>query len=66
MGLLERTDGYVGAGIEALVREANHAAMRELIRLIEDRNSQESNKAVPNLRITKAHFDEAFTRVRAR
>ncbi|MDR2855498.1 MAG: CDC48 family AAA ATPase [Methanomicrobiales archaeon] len=63
--LVERTGGYVGADIEALVREAKRAAMREFIRLMEGRNSQEINEAVPNLRVTKAHFEEAFTRVRA-
>ena len=63
--LVLRTDGYVGADIEALVREAKLAAMREFIRLMEGRSSQEINEAVANLRVTKAHFDEAFTRVRA-
>jgi len=63
--LVSRTDGYVGADIEALVREAKLAAMREFIRLMEGRNTHEINEAVQNLRVTGAHFDEAFTRVRA-
>ena len=63
--LVQRTDGYVGADIEALVREAKLAAMREFIRCMEGRSSQEINEAVANLRVTKTHFDEAFTRVRA-
>jgi hypothetical protein len=47
------------------VREAKLATMREFISLMEGRNTQEINEAVQNLQVTKAHFDEAFTRVRA-
>jgi transitional endoplasmic reticulum ATPase len=32
---IQRTDGYAGADIEALVREAKLATMREFIRLME-------------------------------
>ena len=63
--LVQRTVGYVGADIEALVREAKLAAMREFIRLMEGKSTQEINETVSNLRVTEAHFDEAFTRVRA-
>lgn len=62
--LVNRTDGFVGADIESLVREAKLAAMREFITLMEDKSSREMEEAVVNVRITKRHFDEAYKRVR--
>lgn len=62
--LVERTQGYVGADIEALVREAKLAAMREFISLMSGRSDREMEEAIANVRITSAHFEEAFARVR--
>ncbi|MDD1728774.1 MAG: CDC48 family AAA ATPase [Methanospirillum sp.] len=62
--LVEKTEGYVGADIEALIREAKLAAMREFITLMTGRTNRELEEAVSNVRITRRHFDEAFGRVR--
>lgn len=59
-----QTHGYVGADIEALVREAKLAAMREFISLMSGRSDREMEEAIANVRITSAHFEEAFARVR--
>ncbi|NLV26462.1 MAG: CDC48 family AAA ATPase [Methanomicrobiales archaeon] len=63
--LVSKTEGFVGADIEALVREAKLAAMREFIHLMEGRTPREMEEAISNVRITSKHFDEAFSRVRA-
>jgi len=62
--LVTKTDGYVGADIEALIREAKLAAMREFITLMSRRTLREMEEAVGNVRITGRHFEEAFCRVR--
>jgi transitional endoplasmic reticulum ATPase len=62
--LVKRTDGYVGADIEALVREAKMAAMRDFIVQMGSRSEQERTDAIKNVMLTKAHFDAALTRVR--
>lgn len=62
--LVNKTEGFVGADIEALVREAQLAAMREFITLMEGRSTQELEEAAVNVRITRKHFEDAFGRVR--
>nr|WP_319540566.1 CDC48 family AAA ATPase [uncultured Methanospirillum sp.] len=62
--LVEKTEGYVGADIEALIREAKLAAMREFIALMAGRTDRELEEAVANVRITSRHFEEAFGRVK--
>jgi transitional endoplasmic reticulum ATPase len=62
--LVKQTEGYVGADIEALVREAKMAAMRDFIVQMGDRNEQERKDAIKNMMLTKAHFDAALLRVR--
>ena len=62
--LVDRTEGYVGADIEALVREAKTSAMREFIALMAGESEDERKKAIGNVRITKKHFEDALTRVR--
>ena len=62
--LVDRTEGYVGADIEALVREAKISAMREFIAAMGKKSDDERKKAIGNVRITKRHFEEALTRVR--
>ncbi len=63
--LVGKTEGFVGADIEALVREAKLAAMREFITCMKGRSDRELEEAVTNVRLTTRHFDEAFDRVRA-
>ena len=60
--LARRTDGYVGADIEAVCREASMAATREFIETVEPDQIDDS---VGNVRITMAHFEQALGEVRA-
>ncbi|ABN57490.1 MULTISPECIES: CDC48 family AAA ATPase [Methanoculleus] len=62
--LVDRTEGYVGADIEALVREAKTSAMREFIAAMGGKTEEERRQAIGNVRITKNHFDDALSRVR--
>jgi transitional endoplasmic reticulum ATPase len=62
--LVKKTQGYVGADIEALVREAKMAAMRDLIVLMGTSNEQERTDAIKNVMLTAAHFDAAIYKVR--
>jgi transitional endoplasmic reticulum ATPase len=62
--LVKQTEGYVGADIEALVREAKMAAMRDFIVQMGGRNEQERKDAIKNVMLTKAHFDTALLRVK--
>ncbi|WP_332450537.1 CDC48 family AAA ATPase [Methanoculleus sp.] len=62
--LVDRTEGYVGADIEALVREAKISAMREFISAMGKKSEEERRQAIGNVRITKKHFEDALTRVR--
>jgi transitional endoplasmic reticulum ATPase len=62
--LVEKTEGYVGADIEALVREAKMAAMRDFIILMGTRNEQERKDAIKNVMLTKAHFQAAVSKVK--
>jgi len=55
---------YVGADIEALVREAKLAAMREFITAMGEKSEEERRQAIGNVRITKKHFEEALGRVK--
>ncbi len=63
--LVAETDHYVGADIEALVREAKLSAMREFIVAMADRSEDEIADAVINVRLTRNHFDAAKKKVRA-
>ncbi|WP_181691897.1 CDC48 family AAA ATPase [Natronomonas sp. LN261] len=54
------TDGYVGADIEAVAREASMAATREFVRSVDP---EEAAKSVGNVRITREHFEEALDEV---
>jgi transitional endoplasmic reticulum ATPase len=62
--LVKKTQGYVGADIEALVREAKMAAMRDFIVLMGTSNEQERTDAIKNVMLTAAHFDAAIYKVR--
>ncbi len=62
--LVKKTQGYVGADIEALVREAKMAAMRDFIILMGTSSEQERTDAVKDVMLTTAHFDAAIYKVR--
>jgi transitional endoplasmic reticulum ATPase len=58
----KRTEGYVGADIEAVCREASLAATREFINSVEPEQMADS---VGNVRITADHFEQAMKEVTA-
>ncbi|MCX6685435.1 MAG: CDC48 family AAA ATPase [Methanoregula sp.] len=62
--LVNQTEGYVGADIEALVREAKMGAMREFILAMTDKSEQERADAIKNVMITKKHFEIAMGNVK--
>ena len=58
--LATRTDGYVGADIEAVCREASMAASREFIGSVDP---EEIDDSVGNVRVSRQHFEEALEEV---
>jgi transitional endoplasmic reticulum ATPase len=58
--LASETEGYVGADIEAVTREASMAASREFIHSVDPEDIGES---VGNVRISKEHFEQALDEV---
>ncbi|WP_254841235.1 CDC48 family AAA ATPase [Natronomonas marina] len=60
--LARKTDGYVGADLEAVCREASMAATREFINSVDP---EEAAQSVGNVRVTAAHFEEALDEVGA-
>jgi len=58
--LARRTDGYVGADIEAVAREASMAATREFINSVDP---AEIGDSVSNVRVTMDHFEQALEEV---
>jgi len=58
--LARRTDGYVGADIEAVCREASMAATREFINSVDPEDIGDS---VSNVRVTMDHFEHALSEV---
>jgi transitional endoplasmic reticulum ATPase len=62
--LVKKTEGYVGADIEALVREAKMAAMRDFIIQMGTRNEMDRRDAIKNVMLTRAHFDAAVQNVK--
>jgi transitional endoplasmic reticulum ATPase len=63
-GLVKQTEGYVGADIESLVREAKMVAMREFILLMGTHNEQQRKDAIIHVMITQEHFDAALRNMR--
>jgi transitional endoplasmic reticulum ATPase len=63
--LIAETEHYVGADIEALVREAKLAAMREFIITMAGKSPDEMSDAAGNIRLTRKHFTEAEKKVKA-
>ena len=62
--LVKKTDGFVGADIEAVVREAKMVAIREFVSIMAGHSEEDIELAVANVRIYRKHFDEALKRVR--
>ncbi|MFB6253026.1 MAG: CDC48 family AAA ATPase [Halobacteriaceae archaeon] len=60
--LARKTDGFVGADIEALVREATMNATREFVSSV---SPEETKESVGNVRITMNHFRDALDEVGA-
>ena len=58
--LARETEGFVGADIEALVREATMAATREFIGSV---SPEEVDESVGNVRIQREHFEQALSEV---
>ena len=58
--LARRTEGYVGADIEALTREASMAATREFVNSVDPEDIGDS---VGNVRVTMDHFEDALEEV---
>ncbi|WP_435154595.1 CDC48 family AAA ATPase [Haladaptatus sp. DFWS20] len=58
--LAEQTEGYVGADIEAVCREAAMAASREFIKSV---SPEDIGESVGNVRITAEHFENALGEV---
>jgi transitional endoplasmic reticulum ATPase len=62
--LLGKTEGFVGADIEALVREAKMVAIREFVKAMSGRDATEISLAVASVKIYDHHFESALKRVR--
>jgi transitional endoplasmic reticulum ATPase len=60
--LAAQSEGYVGADIEAVCREASMAASREFINSVDP---EEIDDTVGNVRVTTAHFEQALEEVGA-
>src|SRR6056297_3003403 len=60
--LARKTEGYVGADIEAVCREASMAASREFIGSVA---REEVGESVGNVRVTMEHFEDALDQVQA-
>jgi transitional endoplasmic reticulum ATPase len=58
--LASETEGYVGADIEAVTREASMAASRGFIRSVDP---EEIGESVGNVRISREHFEQALDEV---
>ena len=60
--LAEKTEGYVGADIEGICREAAMLALREVI--CSGVSRKELTERARNIRLTKKHFEQAVRRVK--
>ncbi len=60
--LAEKTEGYTGADIEAVCREAGMLAIREAIK--PGMSKEEAKEVAKKLKITKKHFEKALEKVK--
>ncbi|MCH7659623.1 MAG: CDC48 family AAA ATPase [Euryarchaeota archaeon] len=58
--LAEAAEGYVGADIEAVCREASMAATREFINSV---GPEEAANSIGNVRVNREHFEQALEEV---
>ncbi|SMO58116.1 CDC48 family AAA ATPase [Halorubrum cibi] len=58
--IARKTEGYVGADLEAVAREASMNASREFIASV---SREEVGESVGNVRVTMAHFEDALDEV---
>ncbi len=58
--LVENTQGFVGADLAALVREAAMACIREILPRIDMKQQAIPPEVLRGIKIGKRHFDEAF------
>ena len=58
--IARRTEGYVGADLEAVAREASMCASREFVGSV---TREEVRESVGNVRVTMAHFERALEEV---
>ncbi|WP_144798134.1 CDC48 family AAA ATPase [Halorubrum depositum] len=58
--IARKTEGYVGADLEAVAREASMNASREFIGSV---TREEVGESVGNVRVTMAHFEDALDEV---
>jgi len=63
--MVKMSEGYVGADIEAVIREAKMAAMREFILTMGGKTEQDRIDAIKNVMLTKKHFEDALGKVKA-
>ncbi|MDD4299559.1 MAG: CDC48 family AAA ATPase [Methanomicrobium sp.] len=63
--LVKKSEGYVGADIELVVREAKLQAMREFITIMENRSEAERLEILANVKVTKAHFNAAMKKIKS-
>ncbi|NHN47141.1 CDC48 family AAA ATPase [Halostella sp. JP-L12] len=61
-GLAARTEGYTGADVEAVCREAATIAVREYVRA----TAEKADAAVEDIELTVEHFDRALDEVEPR
>lgn len=62
--IVTETEGFVGADIEALVREAKMIAIREFISKVGSLEARDIENALKNVKVYRHHFEEAQKRVR--
>ncbi len=60
--LAERTEGYTGADIEAICREAGMLAIREAVK--PDMTKEEAKEIAKRIKITKEHLKKAIERIK--
>ncbi len=60
--LVEMTEGYVGADIEAICREATMLALREV--LSEGMDRERAKEMIPEIKIRMKHFETAIEKIK--
>ncbi len=61
--LAEKTEGYTGADISAVVREAAMLALREKFMELKGKSDEEVKKALSEIKVRFKHFEKALEKV---